>query len=319
MTHNPHDEFVKEYLPELYKDYGNVTPSLNVSSEVRQVDGYFEPTKEVPTTPETLGLLGKLAQKSCLFEVYRNAVQFNEVKECLSKLFDFQLRKIKEANKEKRQMPSEELPFLWIISPTISDHILSKFEAKNPDNWVKGVYFLASGLNTGLVAIHQLPVNRETLWLRILGRGKVQEKAIKEVQALPSNYQNRDLVLELIYGLWTRIQDNQKKSSMIESEDKELIMSLRSLFQEKLSEVETLGRKEGRKEGRREGIIEGFHEGLQKEITLVIRLLTRKIGNLSPELEIKIRSLAIEKIEELGEALLDFTSPQDLTTWLDTH
>ncbi len=80
-------------------------------------------------------------------------------------------------------------------------------------------------------------------------------------------------------------------------------MSLRSLFQEKLIEVETKGRQ----------------EGLQQEITLVIRQLNRKISYLSPELEIKIRGLAIEKIEELGEDLLDFTSPQDLITWLDTH
>jgi hypothetical protein len=303
MTHNPHDEFVKEYLPELYKDYGIVTPSFSVSSEVRQVDVYFEPTKEVPTTPETLGLLGKLAQKPCLLEVYRNPVQLNQVRECLSKLLDIQQRKIKEAAKQNRKIREEELPFLWIISPTISENILSKFKANPQENWQEGVYFLAEGFNTGLVTIHQLPVNRDTLWLRILGRGKVQEKAIKEVQTLPSNYHNRDLVLELIYGLWTRIQDNQKETQITESEDKELMMSLRSLFQEKLIEVET----------------KGFNEGIQKEISLVMRQLSRKVGNLSPELEIKIRSLTIDKIEELGEALLDFTSPQDLITWLDIH
>jgi hypothetical protein len=319
MTHNPHDEFVKEYLPELYKDYGIVTPSFSVSSEVRQVDVYFEPTKEVPTTPETLGLLGKLAQKPCLLEVYRNPVQLNQVRECLSKLLDIQQRKIKEAKRINQSLKEDNLPFLWIISPTISDNILSKCEAKARDNWSEGVYFLSEMLNTGLVAIHQLPVNRNTLWLRILGRGKVQEKAIKEVQTLPSNYHNRDLVLELIYGLWTRIQDNQKETPITESEDKELMMSLRSLFQEKLIEVETKGRQDGRFEGIQEGRQEGFNEGLQKEISLVIRQLSRKVGNLSPELEIKIRSLTIDKIENLGEALLDFTSHQDLIIWLDTH
>jgi murein endopeptidase len=35
-----------------------------------------------------------------------------------------------------------------------------------------------------VVAIHQLPVNTETLWLRLLGNARVQQQAIEEVQAL---------------------------------------------------------------------------------------------------------------------------------------
>ncbi len=156
MTHNPHDEFVKEYLPELYKDYGIVIPSLSISSEVRQADVYFEPLKEVPTTPETLGLLGKIAQKPCLLEIYRNPVQLNQVRECLSKLLDIQQRKIKEAKRINQSLKEDKLPFLWIISPTISDNILTNFNANPEENWPeKGVYFLAPSLNTGLVAIHQ--------------------------------------------------------------------------------------------------------------------------------------------------------------------
>lgn len=77
MSQFPHDEFAKEYLPELYQDYGIVNPSMDVMSEKREVDFMFTPTKPVPTTSETLGLLGKLAQNTCIIEVYRNAV--NEV------------------------------------------------------------------------------------------------------------------------------------------------------------------------------------------------------------------------------------------------
>lgn len=61
MTRFVHDQFAQEYIPELCGDYGIATPSANVTSEIRQVDVLFTPTKKVPTTPETLGLLGKLA------------------------------------------------------------------------------------------------------------------------------------------------------------------------------------------------------------------------------------------------------------------
>ena len=37
MSQFPHDEFVKEYLPEFLADYGEVIPSADVSSERRQM------------------------------------------------------------------------------------------------------------------------------------------------------------------------------------------------------------------------------------------------------------------------------------------
>lgn len=64
---------------------------------------------------------------------------------------------------------------------------------------------------------------------------------------------------------------------------------------------------------------EGIREGIEKEISLVIRLLKRKLGNLSPELELKVRSLSLTTLEDLGEALLDFSSLQDLISWLNSH
>jgi hypothetical protein len=74
MTRFPHDEFAKEYLPKLLTEYGKAETSLKISGEIREIDVFFTPDKEVPSTPETLGLLGKMAQKTCLLEVFRNPV-----------------------------------------------------------------------------------------------------------------------------------------------------------------------------------------------------------------------------------------------------
>jgi hypothetical protein len=60
-------------------------------------------------------------------------------------------------------------------------------------------------------------------------------------------------------------------------------------------------------------------EMIKQEISLIIRQLKRKIGNFSPELESKIRDLSIEKLEDLGESLLDFNSLEDLISWLDNN
>lgn len=50
--------------------------------------------------------------------------------------------------------------------------------------------------------------------------------------------------------------------------------------------------------------------------SLVLRLLTRRLGQIAPEMRSQIQQLTVAQLEELGEALLDFSSVQDLTDWL---
>jgi Domain of unknown function (DUF4351) len=58
-----------------------------------------------------------------------------------------------------------------------------------------------------------------------------------------------------------------------------------------------------------EGIIKG-------ERSLTIRLLTKKVGNLSPELLARVSSLNLERVEALAEDLLDFKHVGDLERWM---
>lgn len=60
----------------------------------------------------------------------------------------------------------------------------------------------------------------------------------------------------------------------------------------------------------------GFQLGLQKEKALVLRQLDRQVGQISPSLKAAVEALPFEKIDALGEALLDFSSEKDLQSWL---
>jgi predicted transposase YdaD len=64
------------------------------------------------------------------------------------------------------------------------------------------------------------------------------------------------------------------------------------------------------------GILKGEQSG---EARLVLRLLTRRIGDMSPAMRSQIQSLSLFQIEALGEALLDFSSPSDLENWLQAN
>jgi Domain of unknown function (DUF4351) len=68
------------------------------------------------------------------------------------------------------------------------------------------------------------------------------------------------------------------------------------------------------------GIEKGLEQGMiQGERSLILRQLTRRIGTLAPTIETRIRSLSLTQLEELGEALLDFSQPSDLEGWLKSQ
>ncbi|PZO55523.1 MAG: hypothetical protein DCF15_10360 [Phormidesmis priestleyi] len=74
------------------------------------------------------------------------------------------------------------------------------------------------------------------------------------------------------------------------------------------------GVKEGLNRGRAEGRAEGRAAGAR---SLLNRMLTRTVGDLTADLQAKVNELSPDQVEVLGEALLDFSSVDDLLEWLN--
>lgn len=70
-----------------------------------------------------------------------------------------------------------------------------------------------------------------------------------------------------------------------------------------------------------QGIIrEGIEQGKQEEaLSFTMRLLTRRIGEVSPDLQAQIQNLTTTQLEQLGVALLDFNNAADLAAWLQNQ
>ncbi|MCY7335180.1 MAG: DUF4351 domain-containing protein, partial [Chamaesiphon sp.] len=79
-------------------------------------------------------------------------------------------------------------------------------------------------------------------------------------------------------------------------EDQELIMQLSPLYLAQIQAAEERG-----------------------EQSIIMRLLKRRVGDLSIQFQERIKCLPVEKLENLGDALLDFSGMEDLTAWLDTN
>ncbi|MCL1465470.1 hypothetical protein [Argonema galeatum] len=285
MTRFPHDQFAKDYLKELLTPLGQVETSRNVAGEVREIDVWFTPSSTPTTEAQALGLLGRFATTPAIFEPFRNAVTSSQIRSCMSKLFDVQADIERQAKRESTRINESNLPKLWILTPTGSPLLLDEFRAIcDRENWLPGVYFLGDGLKTAIVAIHQLPLTPETLWLRILGKGKVQKQAIDELTALPADNPLRANALELLYNLRVILETNQN----LEPEDRELIMELSPLYLERLDTA--------------------LQSGIQQGERLVVENLLRiRFGNLDDELKAIIEPLLKLPPEEFTRLLLQLS------------
>ncbi|NCQ94370.1 MAG: Rpn family recombination-promoting nuclease/putative transposase [Microcystis aeruginosa W11-06] len=128
---------------------------------------------------------------------------------------------------------------------------------------------------------------------------------------------NRPEILRQVAAKIDNIEGRTEKSNLAAATailaglvlSKEIIGSLlrEEIMRESViyQDIRESGKAQGRREGRRE-----------EAVSLILRLLNRRLGEISPTLDQQIQELSLEQLETLGEALLDFTSLTDLTTWL---
>ncbi|NET62565.1 MAG: hypothetical protein F6K47_42665, partial [Symploca sp. SIO2E6] len=109
------------------------------------------------------------------------------------------------------------------------------------DNWGEGIYFLPEYFRTAIVAIHKLPRTKDTLWIRLLGRGRVQEEAIDEIKALPPTNPLRLNALKLLTNLKANLQTTQQ----LDDEEQNLIMKLSPLYLQWREETLREGEQQG--------------------------------------------------------------------------
>ncbi|WP_293122121.1 hypothetical protein [Moorena sp. SIO4G3] len=267
--------------------HGQVEVSRELTSEVRQVDIWFLPTASKSTAAQEIGLLGQMASTACLLEPFRNATGIMAVRNCLLKLFALYSDLQRKARREQNPISETDLPCLWILSPSCSAQLLNGFGAKLNDSgdWVAGVYFLPEFFKTALVAINQLPLTEETLWLRILGRDKTQSQAINELLALPVGHPLRGNILEILANWRIKIEGSED----LTEDQRELIMNLSPAYLRWREETLEQGNLEGQR-------------------LMVENLLAGRFGTVDLELSRTIEPLMQLPITDRTQVLLNLSN-----------
>jgi len=299
MTQNPFDQLSKQFLEELLSPVGTVQRTLEVPGEPKFVDIWFTPNAEA-TAPD-LGLLSRIAETACLLEPFRNPPTRSEVRTCLLKLFWVQEDFRRKNQQENRSIKEDDLPRLWILATSVSKPLLQDCGATLKADWMPGVYFLPEIFKAAIIAIDELPVTRETLELRVLGRGETQKQAIAEIRAMPTDDPQRNQILRILANWKVTIE----LSEVSDVDAREELMTFSQAFLEWEQATE--------QRGVQQGIQQGVQEGKAK---LVIALLNARLGTVEPPIASQIQRLSSTQLDTLAIELLNFTTLTNLERWL---
>jgi hypothetical protein len=240
-------------------------------------------------------------------EPFRHQPTPTDIRNCLLKLFLTLADRQRQAKRDRTKLPEADLPTLWILTSTASPKLLQNFKAEPLPDWPDGIYFLGESLRTAIIALNQLPVIPDTLWLRILGKGKTQQQAIDELLTFAPDHPQRQRTLELLLT-WSITIEN--KAYLTQSEQ-QIMIKLRTLYQESIQAAE----EKGIQTGIQEGIKQSIETGLQSERRATLEtIFLARFGGIDPELMAVIDQVIILSASEYSQLLhqLLFLSREEL-------
>jgi len=68
---------------------------------------------------------------------------------------------------------------------------------------------------------------------------------------------------------------------------------------------------------RQRGKLEGLQEGRVKSINLLMKLIRKRFGGISPNLEQKLQRSDLDILDRFGEKFFDFENLKDAERWME--
>lgn len=244
---NRFDQFVKRLARKGLSPAGRVETEAEVAPDTRRIDVWFVPdATRARNALRPLGLLGRMARRSCTLEPFHCTPSGDQVADCFVKhrLFCAELA---------RREPRPPIPTQWIISAGRASDALAGLNFRKSRRRA-GIYDAPALMRTMLVVVSELPRTRDTLLVRLMGAGETLKRALSDLRALPPGAPERRLALPILVRLRLDIPTDPAKQS---KSDREFLMTTKEI-DKYLEELEQKGRKEGRGEGYAEAVLAAY-------------------------------------------------------------
>jgi hypothetical protein len=224
IMRNYFDQLAKHIGQNALAALGTTVAHAEISPETQYADLQHDPDPARAVERERLGLLGQIASRLCLIEVYSDAPAGEEFRACLSKHIAFsrqRTRKARADNKaqEREGQPPEVIvaPFLWVITAGVPTTLLIELELEAASGWPSGVYLFGGNvLRVGIVMASKLPRERSTLLVRLMAAGPLLVPATSELFKLPRDAHERAVAERSLVRCFHALQRKPNRDSLEE-------------------------------------------------------------------------------------------------------
>jgi hypothetical protein len=199
-----------------------------------------------------------------------------------------------------------------VLSPGRPVEALAAFHLRPPRGFPRGVYASDEAIGLWIVVAAELPETRETLALRVLGRGETQRRAVAELLALPREAWEHRLLAVLVQWRREIVLDG------IRSDDDEDFMQTTKFSLEAYEQhLRDEGIAQGIAQGRSQGIALGTSQGIAQGARSVGRMIERRLGRTLSDAERDHLATRIlrEGPERVADLVLDLP-PEALDAWV---
>lgn len=199
-------------------------------------DALVEPRPHADALLRERGLLGRMGGAACVMDPFSSTPTAAEVHRCVARVSML------------RAQRGTALA-LWIISQKYPRAAAHGWALAPSPAWGDGVYLGAPDAPR-VVCVTRLPPTRETLLLRLMGRGETLDRALREFTALPADAWERTFVPSMLLKVRAELR---RMGSTAPAEEEPLMRYTEMVAAGKALEAEY--RAEGRVEGLRDAVL----------------------------------------------------------------
>ena len=301
MAQFKHDRFFKQYIQELYQGKGTFFANINLTAEEDLfIDVMFKPNRDLRAWEEqNLGLLDWVMVKSdssnLIVEHYSHYFERDDFDKCLLRSL---LNKTKEAKRKERQST-----FTWVLTARLSEPKSREYGAKpypqTPANLQPSasgqppIVYICDAIDIGIIVIERLPLNEETMWLKLLGKEVDCKAAYQAIRTAPRS-RSKSATLKACHKFNAYI--NSLPAAEKTEEDMVILRSIESIDRDYTKDVD-------------DWLAEG-------QLNTVRKFLSARFGQISSTLDEKLARLSSADLDRLLVESVEWTSIEGLVKYL---
>jgi len=286
------DQLAKELTAEVFdRSAIKSEKQAPVAADPQFVDYLYEPDPDKLDLLRPFGLLERIAREGyALFEFFHEAPSTDDVLFCMHKQIELRRKRSK----------GVEPPRLWVMAAGRPNTVLHGLGFERDLPWPTGVHRCAPDFRVAVIVISELPTTRDTLLLRLLGKGPVLEAALAEMMALPEGAPERELSLPIVLRLRPVTLDAAETR-----EDREFFMSTHNIVEEFRAAARQQGIQQGVQQGIQQGVQQGIQQGVQQGIQqTLLKQLRLRFNSVPPNAEQRVLQASMEEVDRWTERVL---------------